>query len=196
MVANGAITEAQAKATPIPQLDVRVRDSIPTGTYFADWAIPQARLLTESGYADVKITTTLDSRLQNIARKVISRAALGNAQVAMVAMRPNGEVVAMVGGRSYKDSPFNRATQAKRQPGSTFKLFVYLAALRAGMTPDSMIADTPINDGLYRPKNSGGSIAATSACGKHLPVPAMWPRYGCTIRSAANRSRAQPTIWA
>ena len=157
MVANGAITEAQAKATPIPQLDVRVRDSIPTGTYFADWAIPQARLLTESGYADVKITTTLDSRLQNIARKVISRAALGDAQVAMVAMRPNGEVVAMVGGRSYKDSPFNRATQAKRQPGSTFKLFVYLAALRAGMTPDSMIADTPINDGLYRPKNSGGT---------------------------------------
>lgn len=157
MVANGVITEAQAKATPIPQLDVRVRDSIPTGTYFADWAIPQARLLTESGYADVKITTTLDSRLQNIARKVISRAALGDAQVAMVAMRPNGEVVAMVGGRSYKDSPFNRATQAKRQPGSTFKLFVYLAALRAGMTPDSIIADTPINDGLYRPKNSGGT---------------------------------------
>lgn len=157
MVANGVITEAQAKATPIPQLDVRVRDSIPTGTYFADWAIPQARLLTESGYADVKITTTLDSRLQNIARKVISRAALGDAQVAMVAMRPNGEVVAMVGGRSYKDSPFNRATQAKRQPGSTFKLFVYLAALRAGMNPDSIIADTPINEGLYRPKNSGGT---------------------------------------
>jgi penicillin-binding protein 1A len=72
-------------------------------------------------------------------------------------MRPNGEVVAMVGGRSYKDSSFNRVTQAKRQPGSTFKLFVYLAALRAGMTPDSLIADTPINEGLYRPKNSGGS---------------------------------------
>jgi penicillin-binding protein 1A len=70
-------------------------------------------------------------------------------------MRPNGEVVAMVGGRSYKDSPFNRVTQAKRQPGSTFKLFVYLAALRSGMTPNSLIADTPINEGLYRPKNSG-----------------------------------------
>jgi penicillin-binding protein 1A len=70
-------------------------------------------------------------------------------------MRPNGEVVAMVGGRSYKDSAFNRATQAKRQPGSTFKLFVYLAALRSGMTPESLIADTPINEGAYRPKNSG-----------------------------------------
>lgn len=155
MVATGFITQAKASATPVPQLDVRVRDSIPTGTYFADWAIPQARALTENGYADVRITTTLDARLQNIARKVIARAPLGQAQVAMVAMRRNGEVVAMVGGRSYKDSPFNRATQAKRQPGSTFKLFVYLAALRAGMNPDSMIADTPINEGLYRPKNSG-----------------------------------------
>jgi penicillin-binding protein 1A len=157
MVANGVISEAQAKTTPVARLDVRIRDSIPTGTYFADWAIPQARLLTESGYADVRITTTLDARLQNIARRVTGNAGLGKAQVALVAMRPNGEVVAMVGGRSYKDSSFNRVTQAKRQPGSTFKLFVYLAALRAGMTPDSLIADTPINEGLYRPKNSGGS---------------------------------------
>jgi penicillin-binding protein 1A len=157
MVANGALTEAQAQTVPIARLDVRVRDSIPTGTYFADWAIPQARFLTESGYADARITTTLDARLQNIARRVTSSAGLGKAQVALVAMRPNGEVVAMVGGRSYKDSPFNRATQAKRQPGSTFKLFVYLAALRAGMTPDTLIADTPINEGLYRPKNSGNN---------------------------------------
>ncbi len=157
MVAAGFIDEARARATPIPTLDVRVRDSLPTGTYFADWAIPQARTLTESGYADVRITTTLDARLQNIARNVIARAPLGNAQVAMVAMRPNGEVVAMVGGRSYKSSPFNRAVQAKRQPGSTFKTFIYLAAMRSGMYPNSVIADTPINEGPYRPKNSGSS---------------------------------------
>ncbi|MFN0047118.1 MAG: transglycosylase domain-containing protein [Sphingorhabdus sp.] len=154
MVANGAITQAKADATPVARLDVRVRDSIPTGTYFADWAVPQARLLTESGYADVRIKTTLDARLQQIARRVTGTSGLGKAQVALVAMRPNGEVVAMVGGRSYKDSAFNRVTQAKRQPGSTFKLFVYLASLRAGMTPNSLIADTPINEGLYRPKNS------------------------------------------
>jgi len=157
MVAAGFIDAAKAKATPIPVLDGRWRDNLPTGTYFADWAMPQARALTESGYANVRINTTLDSRLQNIARSVISRAPLGGAQVAMVAMRPNGEVVAMVGGRSYKSSPFNRAVQAKRQPGSTFKLFVYLAALRSGMNPDSIIADTPINEGPYRPKNAGGT---------------------------------------
>ena len=155
MVANKVITQAKADATPVARLDVRVRETLPTGTYFADWAIPQARLLTESGYADVQMTTTLDARLQNIARKVVARSGVAGAQIALVAMRPNGEVVAMVGGKSYKESAFNRATQAKRQPGSTFKLFVYLAAFQSGMTPQSMIADTPINEGAYRPKNSG-----------------------------------------
>ncbi len=153
MVATGAISDAKADATPIARIDVRYKETLPTGTYFADWAMPQARLDSETGYSDQVIRTTLDSRLQNIARKVIARAPLGNAQVALVAMRPNGEVVAMVGGKSYKESPFNRATQAKRQPGSTFKLFVYSAALRSGMTPDSKVDDSPITEGDYRPKN-------------------------------------------
>lgn len=155
MAAAGYLTKAKADATRMPHTDVRLRETLPSGTYFADWALPQARALTESGYADVRMTTTLDSKLQNVARKVIANAPLGNAQVAMIAMRKNGEVVAMVGGRSYKDSPFNRAVQAKRQPGSTFKLFVYLAALRSGMTPDSLIDDSAITEGSYRPKNSG-----------------------------------------
>ncbi|HMS20404.1 transglycosylase domain-containing protein [uncultured Sphingorhabdus sp.] len=153
MVATGAISEAKADATPIARIDVRYKETLPTGTYFADWAMPQARLDAETGYSDQVIRTTLDSRLQNIARNVIARAPLGKAQVALVAMRPNGEVVAMVGGKSYKESPFNRATQAKRQPGSTFKLFVYTAALRSGMTPDSKVDDSPIIEGAYRPKN-------------------------------------------
>jgi penicillin-binding protein 1A len=155
MVATGALTEAKADATPIAKVDVRYKETLPTGTYFADWAMPQARAQAELGYADQTIRTTLDSRLQNIARNVVARAPLGKAQVAMVVMRPNGEVVAMIGGKSYKDSPFNRATQAKRQPGSTFKLFVYLAALRSGMTPETMVDDSPITEGAYRPKNYG-----------------------------------------
>ena len=76
--------------------------------------------------------------------RAIANARIGDAQAALVAMRPDGRVVAMVGGRNYGKSPFNRATQARRQPGSAFKLFVYLAALRAGYTPDSMIDDRPI----------------------------------------------------
>jgi penicillin-binding protein 1A len=71
-------------------------------------------------------------------------------------MRPDGRVVAMVGGRDYAKSPFNRVTQARRQPGSAFKLFVYLAALRAGWTPDSLIEDEPITIGGWTPVNSDG----------------------------------------
>ena len=140
---EGYITEAEARAMKPPRLDVRTRNDLPTGTYFADWALPEARELTEQGYERQTLTTTLDSRLQNIARQVIQRAPLGEAQVALVAMRRNGEVVAMIGGKDYAKSPFNRVTQAKRQPGSTFKLFVYLAALRAAgpRGPDRQFRD-------------------------------------------------------
>lgn len=161
MVAAGYLTEAEAQAMPTPRLDVRVRNTVPTGTYFADWALPLARKNAERSYARQTITTTLDARLQALASRVVGRAPLGNAQVALVAMRTNGEVVAMVGGRDYGRSPFNRATQARRQPGSTFKLFVYLAALEAGMEPDDLIDNRPINEGSYRPRNSGNRYSDT-----------------------------------
>ncbi len=157
----GFISEAKAKATGAAPTDVRMTGELPTGTYFADWAMPSARMQADEGYGAQSVKTTLDARLQRAARNSIARAPLGKAQVALVAMRPNGEVVAMVGGRSYKSSPFNRATQALRQPGSTFKLFVYLAALRSGMTPDSEIEDSPITKGPYRPKNSGDHYRGT-----------------------------------
>ena len=156
LVAAGYRTQAQADAMRVPTLDVRTRNTVPTGTYFADWALPQVRKTSEDGYARQTITTTLDSRLQNIARRVVERAPLGKAQVALVAMRPNGEVVAMIGGKDYAKSPFNRATQAKRQVGSTFKLFVYLAALRQGMDGDDLVPNTEFAEGSYRPRNSNG----------------------------------------
>ncbi len=102
---------------------------VPTGTYFADWVAPGAQKAFEADFGEVKVPTTLDADLQRLAVRAISNARIGDAQAAMVAMRPDGRVVAMVGGKSYKASPFNRATQARRQPGSAFKLFVYLAAL-------------------------------------------------------------------
>ncbi len=162
MVAAGYLTEAEAKTIKPPRLDVRDLDSeLPTGTYFADWALPEARTLSDVGYARQTLTTTLDARLQEAARRAVNRAALGQAQVALVAMRPNGEVVAMIGGRDYAKSPFNRATQARRQPGSTFKLFVYLAALDAGMSPEDMIDNSEITEGAYRPKNASGRYSPT-----------------------------------
>ncbi len=155
MVEEGYLTAAEARALPDPRIDVRTRDdNLPTGTYFADWALPLAREGMEASYSKQVLTTTLDSRLQALANRVVSRAPLGGAQVALVAMRRNGEVVAMVGGRDYRKSPFNRVTQARRQPGSTFKTFVYLAALEAGWDPDDTIPNTPITQGSYRPKNA------------------------------------------
>jgi penicillin-binding protein 1A len=155
MVDTGALTPSQARAITPASLDLRIRPTLPTGTYFADWALPQAMTIAEDTYGNQKIRTTLDTRLQRIARAAVGRSGAGGAQISLVAMHANGEVVAMIGGRSYEKSPFNRATQARRQPGSTFKLVVYLAALRAGMTPDTMIDDSPITEGSYRPKNSG-----------------------------------------
>ena len=161
MVEAGYLTPTEARNLPTPRLDVRARNTVPTGTYFADWALPLVRQDQEPSYSKQTITTTLDARLQGIASRVIARAPLGNAQVALVAMRPNGEVVAMIGGKDYARSPFNRATQAKRQPGSTFKLFTFLAALEAGMEPDDLIDNSPIEEGSYRPRNSGGRYSDT-----------------------------------
>ncbi|MFZ1742819.1 MAG: transglycosylase domain-containing protein [Pontixanthobacter sp.] len=161
MVAAGYLTEAEAANMPRPRIDSRIKSDLPTGTYFADWALPEIRKQVGTGYASQNFTTTLDSRLQAIARNVVARAPLGKAQVALVAMRPNGEVVAMIGGRDYAKSPFNRATQAQRQPGSTFKLFVYLAALEAGMEPEDLIDNREFTTGSYQPKNSGGRYSET-----------------------------------
>ena len=132
------------------------RRTLPNGTYFADWVLPEARDHAGEIATETTVQTTLDRRLQKAAERATKRAGLRDAQIALVAMRPDGRVVAMVGGKSYVDSPFNRATQAQRQPGSAFKLFVYLAALRNGMTPDSVIDDEPITIAKWSPKNSDG----------------------------------------
>ncbi len=153
MVETGAISQARAQYVQLARpVDQEAR--LPAGTYFADWAAPSAAKAFESEFGQVKVETTLDRPLQRLAERAIARAPIGDAQAALVAMRPDGQVVAMVGGKSYSDSPFNRVTQARRQPGSAFKLFVYLAALRAGWTPDSMIDDAPITIDGWTPVNS------------------------------------------
>jgi len=159
MVDAGYLTQEEADAMRPPAIDVRAKRTLPTGTYFADWALGLARQTEQSGYAKQTLTTTLDAQLQRLANRVVSRAGLGEAQVALIAMRQTGEVVAMVGGRDYSQSPFNRATQAQRQSGSTIKSLVYLAALRDGWEPDDTIANTEITQGSYRPRNAGGKYS-------------------------------------
>jgi len=161
MIDQGFLTRAEARRLKPARLRVERVRVVPTGTYFADWVLPMARARGEVGYGEQEVQTTLESRLQKLALQTVRRAGLGRAQVALVAMRPDGRVVAMVGGRDYSRSPFNRATQARRQPGSAFKLFVYLAALRAGMTPDTPVADTPLRIGDWQPRNFGDRYRGT-----------------------------------
>jgi penicillin-binding protein 1A len=159
MADTGVITPARARSTS-PARPVRKSSRIPTGTYFADWVAPQAQNAFEADFGEVKVRTTLDADLQRLAVRAVARTP-ADAQAALVAMRPDGRVVAMVGGKNYGESPFNRSTQALRQPGSAFKLFVYLAALRAGWTPDSMIEDRPITIDGWTPANNDGVYRGT-----------------------------------
>lgn len=149
------ITDAQLAATRPATLHLGPRDDVPTGTYFADWVLPQAADVSDEGYGQRLVQTTLEGDLQRLAVRAVRRAGLGRAQAALVAMRLDGRVVAMVGGKDYAQSPFNRAVQARRQPGSAFKLFVYLAAFRHGLTPDTPVDDRPVRLGGWQPQNYG-----------------------------------------
>jgi membrane peptidoglycan carboxypeptidase len=110
----------------------------------------------------MRVETTLLPEVQRLAERVVRETlaqageARGVGQAALVAMRPDGSVVAMVGGRDYGESQFNRAADAMRQPGSAFKLFVYYAALRNGYSPDDMIDASPVEVGEWEPENYGG----------------------------------------
>lgn len=161
MVRGGFLTRAEAADVSPARLRADRTRQLPDGSYFADWVLPAARDQSGAIATEARVTTTLDARLQRAAERAVRRAALRKAQVAIVAMRPDGRIVAMVGGKSYKDSPFNRATQARRQPGSAFKLFVYIAALRSGLTPDSTVEDNPVTIGSWSPRNSDGRYRGT-----------------------------------
>ncbi|KMO14444.1 PBP1A family penicillin-binding protein [Methylobacterium platani] len=163
MVETGAITRPEADAAKRAPATVRVPTETPVGTnYFVDSVAESVRGLIGTGPADATVRTTLDLTLQNIAESVLARRLDQDgerrkvSQGALVAMAPDGAILAMVGGRDYADSQFNRVTQAKRQPGSLFKLFVYLTALRQGYRPDSTMVDRPTQVGEWEPENYGG----------------------------------------
>ncbi|HEX8387819.1 MAG TPA: transglycosylase domain-containing protein, partial [Sphingomonas sp.] len=156
MVDAGFLSAREAERVR-PQRVLATRPGqLPSGTYFADWVLPEARDRAGEVRTEATVETTLDRRLQRAAERTVRASTPAGLQAALVAMRPDGRVVAMVGGRDYKKSPFNRATQAQRQAGSTFKLFVYLAALREGMTPDDTVEDRPVDIAGWKPKNNDG----------------------------------------
>ena len=127
--------------------------------YFTDWALAQLDELIDETNEPIDVWTTLDLGMQRAADIAIRANAPPGSQGALVALDRDGAVRAMVGGTDYVSSIYNRATQSVRQPGSAFKLFVYLAALEAGHTPDEAVVDEPIDIDGWSPRNSNGKYA-------------------------------------
>ncbi len=159
MVAYGTLTPGDARRVSAERSQGRANRGFRGGRYFIDWVLEQVSGYVNPGDRDLVVQTTLNAGLQGMVEREVEKtlgqigkkAAIG--QAAMVVMTPNGAVRAMIGGRSYARSQFNRATQAGRQPGSAFKPFVYLAGLESGLRPDTVLVDEEIAIGKWRPAN-------------------------------------------
>ncbi|HEX4040608.1 MAG TPA: penicillin-binding protein 1A [Xanthobacteraceae bacterium] len=174
LVDNGFMTEGQvygARRNPATPVD-RSAEDVPN--YYLDWAFDEVRRLVETFPKSVTarsfiVRTALDGNLQHYAEREVESELrqygrdYGASQVAAVIADLDGGVRAMVGGRDYGESQFNRATDSLRQPGSSFKPYVYATALANGFTPQSVVVDSPVCIGNWCPHNySGGYSGAVT----------------------------------
>lgn len=161
----GVISELQekaARAEVVQFVGTRRSGDTAGAEYVVDYVLEQLPGLIGSGHPDVIVETTIDDDLQRRASEVVRKelvlqgSLVSADQAAAVVLDLDGGIRALVGGRSYADSQFNRAVKARRQPGSTFKPFVYLAALESGLNPDSVAYDLPISANGWTPHNENG----------------------------------------
>src|SRR4029077_9178218 len=167
------ISEASSHAALAHPPRVAAQGGSSSANYVADWVMDAINDVLGHVDEDIVVKTTIDSALQASAEQsLIEELAQkgdksGVSQGALVAMTPDGAVRALVGGRNYGESQFNRAVAAKRQPGSAFKPFVYLTALEHGLTPDTVRQDAPIKVKGWQPENYGheyfGPVTLTKA---------------------------------
>ncbi len=147
---------AKVKPAKVKLAADKAQDSV---RYFTDWALPQLDSLIEETEKPIDVWTTIDLDMQKAATSAIQTKVPRGVQGALVAMERDGAIRAMVGGTNYATSNYNRAVTAVRQPGSAWKLFVYLAALEAGFRPEDKVVDKPVTIEGWTPKNSGGNFA-------------------------------------
>jgi penicillin-binding protein 1A len=154
------ITPAErAAADPAGVEMVRPIERAHSTRYFTDWVLPQLDILVDQEVSEpIEVWTTIDVAMQQQADAAVRANVPQGAQGALVTLDRDGAVRAMVGGLDYVSSIYNRATQATRQPGSAFKLFVYLTALQSGYTPDSMVSGGPITVNGWSPRNDSGGF--------------------------------------
>jgi penicillin-binding protein 1A len=155
----GKITANEAASASPAGVKLAPEPPKASANYFLDWAMPQLDALIDETEEPIDVWTTVDLGMQSAAQNAVRAHAPAGAQGAMVTIERNGAVRALVGGLDYRTSNYNRAITAVRQPGSAWKLFVYLAALEAGFNPEDRVVDEPISIGGWAPKNSGGSYA-------------------------------------
>ena len=167
MAEEGYITKEEAAAAQIdPSQSVRTRVA-GSESYVADWVESLMTSYLGEVKTDVVVQTTIDWKMQRDAEFIVKEAVAnegpkrGFTQGALVAMDVDGTVRAMVGGVDYQKSQYNRAVTAKRQPGSTFKPFVYLAAMEKGYTPDTLAEDAQFDYKGWSPRNASGKYAGT-----------------------------------
>jgi 1A family penicillin-binding protein len=165
MADTNAISAAEAETARAQKVNLRTPPETPPGSnYFVDMVAGDLRRILGSSSGDLTLRTTLNLELQRLAEGVIERrleqegAKKKVSQAALVALAKDGAVLALVGGRDYEASQFNRAVQAKRQAGSLFKLFVYMSALQRGYTPQSVVVDRPTQIGEWEPQNYSGGF--------------------------------------
>ncbi len=173
MVDAGFMTEGQVLAARRAPADVVRKDAGEAPDYFLDWAFEEVKRQVPDGDRSLIVRSTVDPGLERVVDDAVESTLRESgeryrvSQAAMVLAEPDGAVRAMAGGRDYGESQFNRATGALRQPGSSFKPFVYAAAVRDGYTPETIVKDAPISIGNWSPKNYGGrfmgNISLTTA---------------------------------
>jgi penicillin-binding protein 1A len=153
---QGMISAEEAEVDP-GTVNLKKDEGQNSVRYFTDWALPQLDLLLPDGNTEpIQVWTTIDLGMQKAATEAIDSNVPKGAQGALVSMDRDGAILAMVGGTDYVKTNYNRATEAVRQPGSAWKLFVYLAALEAGYTPDDKVKDEPVTIDGWSPRNDGG----------------------------------------
>lgn len=156
---NGALLPGETTEIPAGTVKLASEGGQNSARYFTDWALPQLDMLLPDNDKPIEVWTTLDVGMQRAATSAIQNNVPRGAQGALVSMDRDGAVLAMVGGTDYVTSNYNRATNAVRQPGSAWKLFVYLAALEQGFKPSDPVVDQPVTIDGWSPNNSGGGFA-------------------------------------
>ena len=159
MQENGKITADQAQSVALNEVKLAPEPMQNSVRYFTDWALPQLDTMIDNKSDPLDVWTTIDPAMQRAADAAIRASVPKGAQGALVALDRDGAVRALIGGTDYVTSNYNRATKAIRQPGSSFKLFVYLAALEAGKKPSDKMVDEPVTIDGWSPKNSNGKYA-------------------------------------